>query len=374
MTLDHEAQPALSVVLPVHNGMPYVERSVASVLAQTFTDFELLIGDDGSTDGTAELLHRFSQRDRRVRILRHERKSGIAASAHWLVGQAKAPIVAMAHADDWSDPERLHWQMLGFRQDERLQLLGTLASYVDAEGRVVRGAERWRLLRPSTFAPFPHSSVMFRTEAYHRVGGYRSEAEYWEDLDLYLRIGERGKIGVLAHALVNVRHSGMSTRMRDDQDAVENAVDAMYRCVRLYRKGLDYHPILLETEEARSHRKLHPRTFVACGWTTVLNGRRPQLCKRMLLRARFGLDLDSALSLGWMAIASASPRLLRAIVKLVSSIRTRLANCSTGPDVLHEWNPRAKASRTAGTDLAKKAHKELKQRLSGWVESGHLAQ
>ena len=92
--------PPLSVAMSVHNGMPYLETSVRSILAQTFGDFEFVIGDDGSTDGSSELLSRLAAADGRIRLLRRESKSGLAASANWVIGEARAPLVAIAHADD----------------------------------------------------------------------------------------------------------------------------------------------------------------------------------------------------------------------------------------------------------------------------------
>jgi glycosyltransferase involved in cell wall biosynthesis len=67
--------PALSVILPVHNGMPYIEESARSILAQTFGDFELVIGDDGSNDGTSDVVRRLAAVDERVRVIRRERPS-----------------------------------------------------------------------------------------------------------------------------------------------------------------------------------------------------------------------------------------------------------------------------------------------------------
>lgn len=340
--------PRLSVVLPVHNGMPFVEQSIASVLAQTFEEFELVIGDDGSVDGTEEVVRRFAASDNRIRHLRRERKSGLARSADWLVREAAAPLVAVAHADDMSHPHRLHWQMRAFDQHEDLQLLGLLWEAIGADGRVVRGAEPWRLKRRSVFAPFPHSSVMLRKQTYLLVNGYRPQAEYWEDLDLYLRMGELGRLGVLADALVTVRHSRASTRLRDEQEQVENAVDAMYRSVQLYLRGEDYSPLISDGAGLAPDRKLDPRTFVACGWTNLLDGRRPGILKQTWRRADLGWNWASAATLGWVVWATLSPRSLRTFVSLVGRARNRWVALALNPRVMIEWRPRDGAAAEAG--------------------------
>ena len=172
------AMPALSVVLPVHNGMPYVEESVRSLLAQTFADFELVIGDDGSSDGTSAVLARLAAQDARIRVLRREAPSGLAHSANWLVRETRCPIVAIAHADDRSYPERFARQMAILRGAPDIDLVGTLWDGIDEEGRQVRPGDFWRLLKRSPFAPFSHSSIMFRRASFERAGGYRPQAEY----------------------------------------------------------------------------------------------------------------------------------------------------------------------------------------------------
>ena len=92
-----EEIPPLSVVLPVYNGMPYVEESVASILAQTYGRFEFVIGDNGSTDGTAEALRKAAAADPRIRLLRRHDPLGLAAAAHWVVGAARGALIAVAH-------------------------------------------------------------------------------------------------------------------------------------------------------------------------------------------------------------------------------------------------------------------------------------
>src|SRR5438874_12259056 len=95
--------PPLTVAMSVHNGMPYVGESIRCILEQTFGDFEFLIGDDGSSDGSSDILAQWARRDNRIRLLRRETKSGLARGANWVISSAWAPLVAIAHADDVSE-------------------------------------------------------------------------------------------------------------------------------------------------------------------------------------------------------------------------------------------------------------------------------
>jgi glycosyltransferase involved in cell wall biosynthesis len=272
--------PPLSVVLPVHNGMPYVEESVRSILDQTFGDFELVVGDDGSTDGTSEILRRLAAADRRIRLLRRDRPSGLAPAANWVVAEARAPLVAVAHADDRSYPLRLARELAVFEAEPGVDLVGTLWDGIDEQGRKVRPADLWRLLRGSPFAPFSHSSIMFRRSAFQRVGGYRSRANYWEDLDLYFRIARSGRVVVIPEVLSAVRHARISTRLRDAQEEVENMVDLMFRTVEAAVAGQD--PETVAAAYGGPPEKLHPMTFVSCGSTRLWSGRSPQIFSEIM--------------------------------------------------------------------------------------------
>lgn len=340
--------PAVSVVLPVHDGMPYVEESIASILGQSFTDFEFVIGDDGSSDGTSGALELWAANDGRIRLLRRERKSGLAGGGNWVIGEARAPLIAVAHADDLSHPDRLLRQVETFRERPELDLVGTLWNGVDEEGREVRPGDYWRLLRKSPFAPFSHSSAMFRRSAFEQAGGYRPEAEYWEDLDLYFRIADRGRVAVIAEVLSTVRHARVSARLRNDQDKVENAVDLMFRSTARYCAGGDSGNLLRNQGGRATGGKLHPMTFISCGSTRLWSGRSPGVLGRMWRRARFGLDTASVKTLVWVLWGTASPLSLRLFLRTVMRLRNAVARRLLGDAKIVEWRPRDPAPSGGG--------------------------
>jgi glycosyltransferase involved in cell wall biosynthesis len=325
--------------MAVHNGMPFLEESVRSILAQSFRDFEFVIGDDGSDDGSTELLRGLAEGDRRIRLLRRERKSGLAASANWVVSQTRAPLVAVAHADDRSAPDRLRLQLSVMAAAPDALLVGSLFDGIDEAGRVVRPPDCWRLTRPSPFAPFAHSSIMFRKDAFLAVGGYREQAEYWEDLDLYFRLALKGRLLVVPETLTSVRHSSISTRLRDDQERVEDAVDLMFRAAEAFWRGEDHEQVI--RAGPRGGRKLHPRTFVSRGSTSLWAGRSPHVLGRMLRRSRFRADKASLQALVWAVWSEAFPRTLRGFIQLVLRLRNRAARNHLAGLRAAEWRPQA---------------------------------
>lgn len=329
--------PCVSVVLPVHNGMPFIEESVRSILRQSFRDFELIIGDDGSTDGTTAIANALAAEDGRIRLLRRDRPSGLAESANWVVSEARAPLVAIAHADDRSYPTRLERQVAVLDRQRDICLVGTLWDGMDEHGRIVRPGDYWRLLRRSRYAPFSHSSIMFRRADFERVGGYRSEANYWEDLDFYYRIAGHGRIAVVPDVLCTVRHAEVSTRLRDDQERVEHGVDLMFRSAAEQAEGRSYDHLLGGPAHGTS--KLHPMTFVSLGSTRLWRGSSPQVLGRVRARARLGPDTASVHAIGWLLWASLSPRSLRAVLRAILAARNVLAKPLCRRRSFVEWHP-----------------------------------
>jgi glycosyltransferase involved in cell wall biosynthesis len=336
--------------MAVHNCLPYLEESVRSILVQTLTDFEFVIGDDGSSDGSSEVLRRLAGEDSRIRLLRRDRPSGLSGSANWVVGETRAPLVAIMHADDRAYPDRLRREAETLDRDTDAQLVGTLYDGIDAEGRRVRSGDYWRLVRRSAFAPFSHSSIMFRRRAFDEVGGYRIEADYWEDLDLYFRISELGRILVVPEVLASVRFTGMSARLTNHAGRVDEALDLMYRSVADYIGGGAY-PERFPPRAGRDD-KLVPETYIGRGSVQLWSGHSPYLFGRMMRRAAFGFDLNSLQVLVWTIWATLSPKSLRLALRAVSRLRRmRIASQMSAADPV-EWNP-ARARRTVEPANAK---------------------
>jgi len=326
--------PAISVVLPVHNGLPHLGQAIQSVLAQSHGEFELVICNDGSDDGTDRVIAAHATGDPRVRVCARRGKSGVVAATNWAVAQAKAPLVAIMHADDICLVGRLERQAKLFAERPDCVLCGAPAEAIDWRGRPVHEPNLWRLVTPSAFAPIAHSSVMFRKSAFDAVGGYRAEAEYWEDLDLYWRLSQVGALLALTAPVTVYRYSRISIRQRDAESRVERALETMYRCADEVARGRRS----WSTNRTEGGR-LHPRIFVARSWTSLWAGERATVLGGLLRRGRLGLDRQTIESLSFVIWATIAPRTLRAVLRWLTGRRNRIARARLKGAEVVEWRP-----------------------------------
>ena len=206
--------------MPVRNALRFLRPAMESILQQSFESFELIVVDDGSTDGTAEALRGY--RDPRVRLLKNAGQHGVVQALTIGMAAARGEYVARMDGDDVSHRERLATQVAFLDRERAVALVGTCANAID-EGGVVGGvmrvptssAEIHRLLpKRNTFI---HPSVLFRRRAVLELGGYqavRPEASMAQDYHLWLRLEERYPLANLPEVLLDYRvHEGqVSTR------------------------------------------------------------------------------------------------------------------------------------------------------------------
>jgi glycosyltransferase involved in cell wall biosynthesis len=327
--------------MPVHNAFPHLDAAVESILAQSFTDFEFVILDDASTDGSTERLRHWAEADSRIRLIEVDRNLGPAGSSNMVATAARAPFVARMDADDLSHPDRLKDELALLRDNPDVAVVASLSDMIDASGKRTRGPATWRLFQRSVFVPFAHGAMMYRREIFDRVGGYRAECEYWEDQDLIVRMAAIAKILVIQRPLYTVRQSTTSTRVVCNQERLEWALDTAYRATDCLTRGENYDQLLARPKSERG--KLDPRVFIAVGSVRLWAGDNPRLFRRLLSRARLRVDLRTASAVAWTAWASASPSSLRGFLMGLLRIRNRLAFERTSPDGAVTWQPLASA-------------------------------
>src|SRR3954469_4873718 len=329
--------------MPTRNALPYLDDAVSSILSQSHADFEFVILDDGSDDGSWERLRFWAARDRRIRLIRRERSLGPVGSSNLVVESARAPIVARMDADDVSPPDRLERQLELLTRHPEAVLVGSVWEGIDRNGKAVREADCSKLGENGFAAPFAHGSVMFRREAFLRAGGYRFETAYWEDLDLYLRIAAQGRVLVSVRPLYRHRFSETSTRLTSSLGVVERAVDLMFRCRAAFERGEDYQALLDPSRAAARPAKLHPYTFLSMGFISLWSGHRPRSLQRLLRHGALRADPVTMKALIWASWAAVSPRSLRRVMHMLLRLRNRRAAHPRRGEVA-EWRPRLRPS------------------------------
>jgi glycosyltransferase involved in cell wall biosynthesis len=201
----------LSVLMPVYNGGPYLADAVESILEQTFTDFEFIIINDGSTDGSLQILQHYAQLDSRIHLISRKNR-GLVSTLNEGLALAKAPLLARMDADDIAYPERFFVQKEFLDRNPGHLLLGSRVLIIDDEndpicemGSYYKHNDIVEGLLSRQGQLIYHPSVMFRTKDVLALGGYRNKYPHVEDLDLFLRIAEKGQIGNLDTVLIKYR-------------------------------------------------------------------------------------------------------------------------------------------------------------------------
>ena len=226
--------PAVSVLMSVYNGAPWVRDAVTSVLAQQLTDLELIVIDDGSSDATPDVLA--SIRDPRLRLERRARQ-GLTRALNRAIELAHGPLLARLDADDLALPERLTLQCRYLDAHPEVGLLGTAAREVDAAGReiaVIRPPVEDATIRRALIRanPFVHSSVIVRRAVLDRAGGYDPSFPVAQDYDLWMRLARVTRLANLDEPLVIRRLApGRVSAVRDD-DRLRAEARVRWRAVR----------------------------------------------------------------------------------------------------------------------------------------------
>jgi glycosyltransferase involved in cell wall biosynthesis len=221
--------PAVSVILPVYNGGRYLRESVDSILAQTFTDFELIAVDDGSTDNSLRILNDLARNDDRMRVVTRP-NTGVSGAANDGIAAARGRFLARMDADDIAMPTRLEKHLLAHPE---VVLLGTRVLLIDPYGSPLHEGDQqleheaieremlsgvgWAVAQPTSMIPAAALKI---------AGAYRGDRVPSEDLDLFLRLAEIGRLANLPEVLLQYRQHPQSanhTRF-EEQNALKRAI------------------------------------------------------------------------------------------------------------------------------------------------------
>lgn len=237
----------ISVVLPVYNCELYIREAVESILAQTYTAFELIVVNDGSTDGTAAILAGIS--DPRLRVMAQP-NGGIVKALNAGLQAAKGQFIARQDADDISLPERFARQMAYLQANPEVMVCGTWAEVIDVQNRVIglhnhpagSNAIKFHTIFDTFFV---HSTVLFRRELIDTIGLYSDDTSIFEDFNYWSRVTRRYPTANLPEVLLRYRelHTGISKNTANFNDRVRNQRRAN---LLYYAPELQQQPRILE--------------------------------------------------------------------------------------------------------------------------------
>lgn len=201
--------------MPAYNCASFVEEATRSVLSQTYSHFEFIIIDDGSTDGTREILQQLAKEDPRIRLIcaKHQ---GLVAALNLGVSLAQSELIARMDSDDVCLPDRFALQLNYLLAHPEAVAVGTNAEMIDPDGDPLGMVapdfdpdELARKLIAGKSVKVWHPSILMRRGVLQKVGGYRAEYQHAEDFDLWLRMSEVGEIHNLPEILLLYRqHPG----------------------------------------------------------------------------------------------------------------------------------------------------------------------
>lgn len=204
--------PLISVVMPVYNAERYLRTAVQSILDQSLRDFELIAIDDGSQDRSQQILTKFAAADSRIQIISRP-NTGIVGALNDGLAAAGGEFIARMDADDWVTPNRFEEQVTYLRQHPLCVCVGSYFNYMDAEGALIKWNPREtthpaieRTLLSGDGGALIHPVIMARRSAIEQVGGYRTDAQWVEDLDLYLRLARMGQLSNVPKVLLHYRY------------------------------------------------------------------------------------------------------------------------------------------------------------------------
>ena len=208
----------ISVIMPVYNGERYLAEAIASILGQTYADFEFIIVDDGSKDGSARIIREYAERDPRIQFIRLERNQGRACARNSGIAVAKGKYIAMMDCDDVCLPDRLRKQVNYLEAHPEIDVVGITIWFADQD------------LKPLAPLPMPLEHpliaweqffganiaypVLLRHEPLIAVGGYEERRNFCDDKELWSRLLPISRFANLSDVLMLYRQHPQSSSMK----------------------------------------------------------------------------------------------------------------------------------------------------------------
>lgn len=225
--------PKVSVVIPTYNRQAYIRRALDSVLAQTFTDYEVVVVDDGSTDDTKGVLKDYEGRIKCV----HQANGGIASARNRGIAESSAPYIAFLDSDDWWGPQKLEHQVRVLDEHPNVGIVYGRMPIVNERGQTigqkpagVSGRNFQELIE--VWGDLPTSTVMTRRACFEQAGNFDSGVIPMEDIDMWLRISRH-------YDLYEIEGEPLAFYFRHDSQVTTSPIRVYEGLVNIYTKILN---------------------------------------------------------------------------------------------------------------------------------------
>ncbi|PHS68219.1 MAG: glycosyl transferase family 2 [Methylophaga sp.] len=283
----------LSVLMTVYNAELYLNEAVESILNQSYSDFEFIIINDGSTDSSLSILKNYAQLDKRIKLITRENK-GIVASRNELLYMASGKYIAIMDSDDISHPQRLQKQLAFLSKNEEYYIVGCQDLLIDPEGLAIKTINNKYQheevdaanLRFDEFQTL--NAYMTITKELLNIGGYRNKVIYAEDRDVFLRMAEVGKVSVFPEVLYSYRqhYTNICVEKRVEiKQSVQTVVQDAYK-----RRGLTF---VRDKDDSCEQDVVIKDQFRAWAWWSLEAGNTRTALKytrKLLMRTPFSLS------------------------------------------------------------------------------------
>ncbi len=232
----------ISVIMTVYNAERFLEDAIESVLDQTFSNFEFIILNDGSTDRSYKIICEYANKDNRIIVLNNERNTGIAKARTKCVKHAKGKYIATVDADDISEPMRFKKQYDYLEKYKNCGVVGGFLEIFDSETGETIGFRKYyeddsRLRKKIFFySPIANPASMIRKEVYDNIGYYDPEYPPADDVDFWFRLGKKYKFANIQEVLVKYRVHRNSATVKN----INHVKDLTIKIRKKYMKGYGY--------------------------------------------------------------------------------------------------------------------------------------
>ena len=232
-------KPLISVVMPSYNSAPFLSEAIESVLSQTFKNFEFIIIDDCSTDNSWKIIQKYAEKDKRIITLKNNKNLKICKTLNKGIKIARGKYIARFDSDDICLPKRFEKQVKFMEKNNKVGVVGTNFYLINKNGKYI-GQKNFPKTNQECkkaflfYNPFGHNTVLIRKKCFDEFGGYDNKFVYAEDLELWMRFGQKYNFYNIQKNLLKYRLFNENSILKNQKTMIKNALKARKKAIINY--------------------------------------------------------------------------------------------------------------------------------------------